>query len=336
MMKAILVKETGGPDKAEYVDVDVPSPGKGEVLIRLKNAALNRRDFFITHGLYPGMNLPAILGSDGAGIVEEVGEGVSNVSVGDEVIMNPGLQWGENEAYGNKDFHILGMPTDGTYAQYVKITSENVYQKPSHLSWEEAAALPLAGLTAYRALFTRGELKEGENVLVPGIGSGVSQFVMQMALAKGANVYVTSSSEEKIARAKELGASGGVNYQEKDWTKQLKKLINGFDLIVDGVGGDNFNQLLSVVANGGRIVNYGATAGPVPELVLPKMFFKNMDIRGTTMGSPRDFQKMLDLFEEHSLHPVVDKTFALEDAAEALKYMEKGNNFGKIVLEIPQ
>lgn len=335
-MKAIVVKETGGPEKVEYVDVDVPSPDKGEVLIRLKYAALNRRDFFITHGLYPGISLPTILGSDGAGIVEEVGEGVSNVSVGDEVIMNPGIGWGEHEAYGNRDFHILGMPTDGTFAEYVKITSENVYKKPAHLSWKEAASLPLAGLTAYRALVTRGEVKAGESVLVPGIGSGVSQMVMQMAIAKGANVYVTSSSEEKLARAKELGAKGGVNYREEDWTKQLKKTVGGFDLIVDGVGGDNFNQLISVIANGGRIVNYGATAGPVPELILPRIFFKNIDIRGTTMGSPRDFENMLQLYEEHQLHPVVDRVFPLEEAVEALKYMDKGNNFGKIALEIPQ
>lgn len=333
-MKAIVLREVGGPEKLSFEEVETPAPGPGEVLIQLKYAALNRRDVFITYGMYPGMKLPSILGADGAGVVVAVGEHVDNVRVGDEVVINPGLKWGDKEEYNSPEFHILGMPVDGTYAEYVVAPEENVYHKPKHLTWEEAAALPLAGVTAYRALFTRGQVKAGETVLIPGIGSGVALFVLQMAVAVGAKVYVTSSSEEKIEKAKQLGAAGGVNYREEGWAKQLRKEIGGADLIVDGVGGPTFNDLINLTAPGGRIVTYGATSGPVPECVLPRVFFRHMDIRGTTMGSPREFAQLLDFYEKHELRPVIDRSFPLEQAKEAQQHMEAGKNFGKITLQI--
>jgi len=333
-MKAVILKEVGGPEKLQIEKVDTPKPKEKEVLIKLKYAALNRRDLFITYGLYPGMNLPSILGADGAGEVVEIGENVENVQIGEEVVINPSLNWGDEDQYCNDDFHILGMPTDGTYAEYVIVPEENVFKKPKHLSWEEAAALPLAGVTAYRALFTRGEVKKGDTVLIPGIGSGVALYLLQMANAVGANVYVTSSSEEKIERAKKLGAKGGINYKKEKWAKELKKLMGLADLIIDGVGGPSFNDLIYLTAPGGRIVTFGATNGPVPEIVMPRVFFKNMDIRGTTMGSPRDFQQMLSFYEEHSLHPVIDRTFTLEEAIDAQLYMKEGKNFGKITLKV--
>ena len=333
-MKAIVMREVG--EKVQYEDAVKPTPKDNEVLVKLKYAALNRRDLFITKGLYPNMKLPSILGADGAGVVAEVGSNIKGIENGEEVIINPGLNWGPKEEYSNSDFYIIGMPVDGTYAQYVSVPVENIYAKPPHLSWKEAAALPLAGLTAYRSLFTRGQVKKGENVLLPGIGSGVALFVLQMAVSIGANVYVTSSSDKKIEHAKQLGAVDGVNYGSEDWVKQLRKKVGGFDLIVDGVGGPSFNQFISLTAPGGRIVSYGSTTGTVPNMVIPRIFFRNMDVRGTKMGSPREFKKLLEFYEANQLHPIVDCTFPLEHAAEALNYMEEGKSFGKITLEIPQ
>jgi zinc-binding alcohol dehydrogenase/oxidoreductase len=335
-MKAMVLREVGGPANLRYEEVEIPSPKAGEVLVRLKFAALNRRDVFITQGLYPGMKLPSILGADGAGKVEAVGDGVKGIQVGSEVVINSALHWGESEVHYGPNFSIMGMPTDGTYAQYVSVPAENIFAKPEYLSLEEAAALPLAGLTGYRALFTRGGLQAGETVLIPGIGSGVALFLLQMAVAKDAKVYVTSSSDEKIEKAKQLGAIGGVNYRSDNWVKDLRKVMGGAHLIIDGVGGSNFNQLLNLAEPGARIVTYGATNGPVPEFIVPKLFFKNMDVRGTTMGSPREFAQLLKFYETNNLHPVIDKCFPLENAVEAQLRMERGENFGKITLEIPQ
>ncbi|MGO4888172.1 zinc-binding alcohol dehydrogenase family protein [Anaerobacillus sp. MEB173] len=333
-MKAIVLREIGGPNQLKYEEVAIPSPKQGEVLVRLKYASLNRRDLWITYGMYPGMKLPSILGADGAGEIVAVGEQVTEHEVGNAVVINPGLNWGDHPAYNGPNFHILGMPTDGTYAEYVTVPAENVFPKPEYLSWEQAAALPLAGVTAYRALMTRGNLQEGETVLIPGIGSGVALFALQMAVAKGAKVYVTSSSDEKIAKAKELGAAGGVNYRSENWVKEMKKLIGGADVIIDGVGGESFNHMLNLANPAGRIVNFGATSGPIKELVLPRIFFKHLDIKGSTMGSPQDFQEMLQFFNEHQIAPYIDKCYPLEAAAEAQLYIEKGQNFGKVTLKI--
>ena len=335
-MKAIVLREVGGPENLRYEEVDTPKPKAGEVLVKLKYAALNRRDVFISFGMYPGMKLPSILGADGAGVVAAIGDDVQNIEIGSEVIIDSGIGWGEDERKSNPGFYILGMPVDGTYAQYVVVPAENIYGKPKHLTWEETAALPLAGVTGYRALVTRGQVQEGETVLIPGIGSGVALFVLQMAVAKGAKVYVTSSSDEKIERAKQLGAVDGVNYQSPDWVKQLRKMMGAADLVVDGVGGPSFNQLLNLTAEGGRIVSYGATNGPIPEFVLPRIFLKNIDLRGTKMGSPRQFAEMLNFFEQHQIHPIIDRCYPLEHAAEAQAYMNQGKNFGKITLEIPE
>lgn len=335
-MKAIVLREAGGPESLRYEDVETPSPKAGEVLVKLKYAALNRRDVFITKGMYPGMKLPSILGADGAGQVAAIGGNVQNIEVGSDVIIDSGIGWGADDRKSNPDFYILGMPVNGTYAQYVVVPAENIYPKPKHLTWQETAALPLAGVTGYRALVTRGQVQEGETVLIPGIGSGVALFVLQMAVAKGAKVFVTSSSEEKIEKAKQLGAVDGVNYRSSDWVKQLRKKIGTADLVVDGVGGPGFNQLLNLTAEGGRIVSYGATNGPIPEFLLPRIFLKNIDLRGTKMGSPRQFAEMLNLFEQYQIHPVIDSCYPLEQAKEAQMHMDQGNNFGKITLEIPE
>src|SRR5918992_1975954 len=242
-MKAIRLHELEGPNELVYEEVPEPERGPGKTAVRLRAAAVNRRDLFATQGQYPGVTpdiLPKIPGSDGSGEVVARGEGAEGPDEGTEVVINPALYWGDNPRMPGKEYRILGIPDDGTFAQFVRVPAENVFPKPSHLSHEEAAALPLAALTAYRALVTRGGVKEGETVVVPGIGSGVATFLVQMAAALGARVFVTSGSDEKIERAKEFGAEGGVNYNSEDWSKELRNMTGGVDLCVDGVGGEVF------------------------------------------------------------------------------------------------
>ena len=333
-MKAIRLHELGGPDKISYEDVPDPEPGPGETVVRLHAAALNRRDLFVTYGQYPGIDLPATPGSDGSG--EVVARGDGGPDEGTEVVINPALFWGDDPRKPGKEYRILGVPDDGTFAQLVKVPAENVFPKPSHLSHEEAAAIPLGALTAYRALVTRGEVKEGETVLVPGIGSGVATFLVQIAATLGARVFITSGSDEKIEKAKEFGAEGGVNYNSEDWSKELKGMTGGVDLSVDHVGGEAFNALVSLAKPGGRIVIFGATAGPTPKAMTIRIALKHLDVLGTAMGTNEEFGAMLDLYAEHGLRPVINETFPLEETAVALKHMEEGKGMGKIVLSIPE
>jgi len=337
-MKALVLHEIGGPDKLNYEDAPDPEPGSGETVVRLHAAALNRRDVFVTRGQYPGAKpeaLPVILGSDGSGEVVARGEGADGPDEGTEVVINPALYWGDDPQKPGKEYRILGLPDDGTFAQLVKVPAENVFPKPSHLSHEEAAAIPLGALTAYRALVTRGGVQQGETVVVPGIGSGVATFVVQMAAALGARVFVTSGSDEKIEKAEELGAEGGVNYNSEDWSKELKSLTGGVDLSVDHVGGDAFDALVSLARPGSRIVTFGATAGPKVTVVMPRIFLKHLTIFGTAMGTNEEFGAMLDLFAEHGLRPTINETFPLQETAAAMGYMEEGAGIGKIVLDIP-
>ena len=336
-MKAVRLQELEGPKGLRYGDVPDPEPGSGEVVVRLRNAALNRRDVFATRGQYPGAKpdaLPVILGSDGSGEVAARGDGARGTEEGSEVLIHPSLYWTEGAIPG-KDYRILGLPDDGTYAQFVKVPAENVFPKPSHLSHEEAAAIPLAALTAYRALFVRGRLREGETVLIPGVGSGVATFLVQMATAAGATVFVTSGSEEKIEKAKELGAEGGITYDTENWSRELRGMTGGVDLSVDHVGGEAIEACLNLAKPGSRVVTYGGTAGPKAEVTLPRIFLKWLDVLGTAMGNAEDFGKMLSFYEEHGLHPVIDETFPLEEAPAAMNHMEEGSGIGKIVLQIP-
>ena len=337
-MKAMVLRELGGPDQLSYEDVPEPEPGSGEAVVRLRAAALNRRDVFVTYGQYPGARaeaLPVILGSDGSGEVVARGEGAAGPDEGTEVVINPALYWGDDPRRPGKEYRILGLPDDGTFAQFVKVPAESVFPKPSHLSHEEAAAIPLGALTAYRALVTRGELEEGETVVVPGVGSGVATFVVQMASALGARVFVTSGSDEKIERAKEFGAEGGVNYNSEDWSRELKSMAGGVDLAVDLAGGEAFNALVSLAKPGGRIVAVGATAGPTPKAMTIRIALKHLDVLGTAMGTNEEFGAMLDFYAEHGLHPTISETFDLDEAAAAMHYMEEGKGVGKIVLDVP-
>lgn len=339
-MKAMVLKDKVKPGgeiaSLFYEEREIPKAGEGEIVIRLRTAALNRRDVFIRQGLYPGIQVPSIPGSDGAGIISELGEGVEGFEIGSEVVINPAMGWGDNPNFPDPNFSVLGVPIDGTYAQYIKLPAENVFSKPKHLTWEEAAALPLAGLTAYRAVVTKGQVQKGDTVIIPGIGGGVATVALQIAAALGAKVFVTSSNDEKIEKASKLGATGGVNYKNENWIKELKALSGGADLAIDSIGGDTFKDLIYLANPGSKIVSFGATIGPVNKLLMPHIFFKQLLIMGTTMGNPEEFRKMLDLFEEHQLKPTVAEVFPLEEVEEAHKQMEQGKHFGRIVLSIPE
>jgi zinc-binding alcohol dehydrogenase/oxidoreductase len=338
-MKAIRLHVLEGPDELVYEDVPDPEPGPGETVVRLRAAALNRRDLFATQGQYPGVTpdiLPGIPGSDGSGEVVARGEGAEGPDEGSEVVVNPALYWGDDPRVPGKEYRILGLPDDGTFAQFIKVPSDHVFPKPSHLSHEEAAALPLAALTAYRALVTRGGIVEGETVLVPGVGGGVATFLVQMASALGARVFVTSGSDEKIEESKGFGAEGGVNYNSENWSKELKSMAGGVDLCIDSIGGETFNALVSLAKPGGRIVVFGATAGPTPKMFTIRVALKQLDVLGTAMGTAEELGAMLDLYAEHGLRPKVNQTFPLEDTASALHLMEEGSGMGKIVIDMPR
>jgi len=315
---------------------ELPDPvaGPGQAVVQLRAAALNHRDLWIQQGLYKNIQVPLVPGSDGAGSVVAIGSPADSAWIGRDVIINPSLEWGEDPRAQGKNFRILGMPDHGTFAGQIVIPVANLAPKPAHLSWEHAAALPLAGLTAWRALFTRAQLRAGERVLVTGVGGGAALFALQFAVAAGAHAWVTSSSPEKIRRAAGLGALGGANYRDATWAETLQNLAGQFDVIVDSAGGEGFGQLVDLTAPGGRIVFFGATTGNPKGLDLRKCFFRQINVLGTTMGSPADFAGMTALVAGKQIAPVVDHIFPLEAADGALRHMEAAAQFGKIVLSV--
>ncbi|ALD20398.1 zinc-binding alcohol dehydrogenase family protein [Hymenobacter sp. DG25A] len=332
-MQALVLDGINQP--LQLRDVPPPSAGPGELLVQVHAAALNHRDVWIQKGQYAGLRFPCILGSDGAGLVSAVGEGVSADWLGQKVLINPGHNWGENPRAQGKAFTIVGLPEQGTFAEYLRVPAQYVHPMPPHLTFAQAAALPLAGVTAYRAVFTRAGLQANERVLVTGIGGGVALLAMQMAVARGAQVWVTSGSEEKIARAVALGAQGGINYKTEGWAMALAKEAGGpFDVIVDSAAGPAFAQLVDVAAAGGRIVFYGGTLGAIPQLPPAKIFWKQLSILGSTMGTEQDFAELLALVTEHQLKPVVDEVLPLDEGESAMRRMDNGQQFGKIVLQI--
>ncbi len=332
-MKAIRLHQPGGPEQLRYDEVPTPRPGPGEVLVQLKAAALNHRDVWIRLGMQMADHLPLILGSDGAGLVAEVGPGSSGLKVGEAVVINPSLNWGDREDRPSPSFKILGGPDPGTYAEYVVVPAENVFPKPSPLSFSEAAAMPLASLTAWRAVITRGQVQPGERVVVVGIGGGVATFALQIARVAGAMVIVTSSSEAKLERARELGADFAINYTSEDWEKiALDRTGGGADVIIDSVGKETWAKALRALRPGGRLITFGATTGRTTEVDIRHVFWNQISILGTTMGSPREFTAMLQLYEAGRLKPVVDSVISLREASAAHRRMDEGQQFGKIVL----
>jgi zinc-binding alcohol dehydrogenase/oxidoreductase len=332
-MNAALIAEVKQPLPLQAVPDPVAAPG--HAVVRLKAAALNHRDLWIQLGQYANIKLPLIPGSDGAGVVESTGTPADSAWVGREVIINPSLDWGDDPRAQGPKFRILGLPDPGTLAEKIAIPVANLAPKPAHLTWEQAAALPLAGLTAWRALFTRAKLQPGDRVLVTGIGGGAALYALQFAVAAGAQVWVTSGSADKIARAKALGAAGGVSYREAGWAAALQAAAGGlFDVIVDSAGGEGFGSLIELTRPGGRLAFFGATTGNPPGLDVRKCFFRQINLLGTTMGSPADFAGMTAFVAQHRIVPVVDRVFPLAQATAAFHLMETGAQFGKIVVGI--
>jgi zinc-binding alcohol dehydrogenase/oxidoreductase len=329
-VRAIELQEFGDPDGLRLVELPDPEPGPGEVGVELVAAALNRRDLWIRIG--GKVELPAVLGSDGAGIVSAVGAGVEDVRPGDEVVINPSLDWGPAEESAGPDFRILGVPDPGTYAERIVVGAHQVRPRPQRLTWLESAALPLGGLTAWRVVVTHGEAGPGRTILVPGAGGGVSTFLVQIAAARGARVLVTSSSPEKLERARDLGAAGGALYTDDGWPEQVAPV----DAVADSVGGPVWEGALRALRPGGRLITFGDTARATAEVDLSRLYFGYLRIQGTTMGSPREFDALLEHVQGAEWRPVVDSVFPLARAADAHRRLDAPDRFGKVVLSIDE
>jgi NADPH:quinone reductase-like Zn-dependent oxidoreductase len=323
-VQAVRVHEGG---ELRYEEAPDPVAGPGEVVVELRRAAVNRRDLLVRSPPGPAyqFHLPLVPGSDGAGVRRDSGE---------EVVIYPGLGWGEREDAAGPEWRVLGGPDDGTYAELVKVPAENVFPKPRRFSWDEAAAFPLAALTAYRALFAVGRLERGETALVLGAGSGVSTFAVQLASQAGVRVLVTSSSREKIDHARRLGAEDGVLYTEGDWADEVRSMSGGegVDLVLDSVG-PTWGDSLRCLRRGGRLVVMGGTGGPSVELDVRFVYLSWLSILGTTMGSGRDFAALMRMVEEGSWSPVIDSVRPLAETVAAQDRMKAGEHFGKLVLQ---
>lgn len=327
-MKA-FVHEYG---ETKLKNMDKPSANHGEVMVSIRAAGLNHRD----------LNIPKrrgaeadtlILGSDGAGVIESVGEGVTDFAVGDEVILNPALRWFENSDAPPKDFDILGMPDHGTFAEKIAVSAEQVEKKPNHLSWNEAGVLALSALTGYRALFTKGDVKEGDTVFIPGAGSGVATFLIQFAKNVGARVVVTSRSANKRQQAKELGADIALD-TNSDWSSELQN--EKIDLVIESVGRATFNRSLDILKKGGRIVTFGATTDDIIDLNIRKFFYGQYQLFGSTMGSRQELRAMLKHIDNFKTRSVIDRSFSLNEAESAMDYLEQGKQFGKVAIQISE
>ena len=325
-MKAVRIHEDGGPEVLRYEDADDPVAGAGEVLIRLRAASLNHLDIWTRQGL-PSAPKPRILGADGAGVIEALGEGTEGFAAGDEVVINPGLEDGA---------HIIGEHRDGTNAELIAVPADYVHPLPDGLSFEEAAAFPLVFETAYRMLVTRANLQEGEWVLVWGAGGGVASAALVLSKALGAQVIATSSSDEKLERAREFGADAVVNHETGDVASAVKEATGGHgaDVVVEHVGEATWKTSLQAAATEGRIVVCGATSGPNPPAQLHRIWWKQLSILGSTMGTRADFAGAYDLVARGNAKPIVDQVFPLKEAAAAHEHLESGKQFGKVVLKI--
>ena len=342
-MKAAFFREHGGPDRVEFGDVPEPAPGPGQIRVKLKAGALNHLDIFVRNGI-PGIpvTLPHVMGSDGAGVVESVGAGVTRVHPGDEVVLNPGIHCGDCEFCLSGEhslcvtFQLLGEHIAGTFAEFVVAPAVNAYPKPAPLSWEEAAAFPLTFLTAWRMLVSKAHLRPGETLLIVGIGGGVAVAALQIAKLLGVTVFVTSGSAEKLDRAKALGADAGIDHGKTDFSREIRKLTGkrGVDVVLDSVGKATWKQSIAAAAKGGRLLTCGATTGADPQTDLGRIFWNQLTVYGSTMGTHAEFAGMLKIFRDGKVKPVVDTVFPLPEAREAIRRLEEKRQFGKIVLRI--
>ena len=345
-MKAAFLTRHGGNDVLSVGSLPDPVPGPGEVLVRLSTAALNRLDLFVRNGI-PGVpvEFPHVPGADGCGRVEALGAGLAGLAVGERVVLQPGLSCGSCEFCrdGERslcvDYEILGEHRSGTLAERIVVPAANVWKAPAWLTNEEAAAFPLAAMTAWRMLVTRAALRPGESVLIHGIGGGVSAYALQIARLAGASlVIVTSGNEEKLERALKMGADVAIDYRKVDVGRKVRELTGkrGVDVVVDSVGAATWRASLTAAAKKGRIVTCGATSGPNPEEEIRTIFWKQLSILGSTMGTDSEFEVLLKAVERRQVLPVVDEAFSLDDVRAAYERVESGAGFGKVVVKIPE
>lgn len=310
----------------------VPELSAGKVRVELRAAALNHLDLFVVGGL-PGLELemPHVLGADGAGVVTEVGEGVDRVAPGDEVVLDPGLGSPDEEGYA-----LLGEMVPGTFAEQIVVPQENCFAKPPGLSWQQAAAFPLVTLTAWRMVVSKADVQPGEWVLIHGIGGGVSLAALQIVRHLGAQAVVTSHSEDKRRRALEMGAVRAIDYVNEDVVEAAREATGGagIDVVVDNVGEATFADSIRVCRKGGRIVTCGATTGPRIPVDVRRVFWKQLSILGSTMGNEQEFTAMLEAVAKGAIEPVIDRVFPLSEARAALERLASAEQFGKIVLDI--
>ena len=330
-MKALVLTN---PGQIELKEIPKPTLSAGKALVRIKATALNRRDDWIREGKYPNIRFGVTMGSDGSGIVEEVFDEENQAWVGQEVVINPNIDWGPDLEVQSSKYTILGMPFDGTFAEYISVPIDRLHHKPFHLDFLQAAALPLGGLTAFRALFRKGGLRSGQNVLISGFGGGVAQFAFLFAKAAGANVYVTSGSDEKLEKALKLGAKGGYNYKRESNYTDLWKTKGGFDLVIDSAGGDQLNNFIKVLRANGKIVFYGATNGLPAKIDLYRMFWNQLSLLGATMGNDHEFNEMLAFVSKYQIRPMVDSIRPFSKIAESFSDITKPNKVGKIVFQV--
>jgi zinc-binding alcohol dehydrogenase/oxidoreductase len=331
-MKALLLVDEAD-DKIRLGKIVNPKVESNDVLIKMQSAALNHRDQWCREGMYPAIEYGSVLGSDGCGIVVEVGNKVDECWINKTVIVNPNINWGDDPNVQSDAYQILGMPVNGTFAEYLVVPIHRIKEKPKHLSTENAAALPLGGLTAYRAVFNKGQVKAGSKVFVSGIGGGVAQFAFQFCKAVGAEVYTNTGSDVKKKQALELGAKAVFNYKDEDWVNQSIKATGEFDVIIDSAGGNNMNHHLKMIKRGGNIVYYGSTTGMPKNFDIFRLFFSQAAIHGSTMGSDIEFEKMLDFVDTHKINPIVDSVRPFEEIVSAFDEMKAGKQFGKLVMK---
>jgi NADPH:quinone reductase-like Zn-dependent oxidoreductase len=343
-MRAIAIQDQKGTSSVEVMELPDPIPGPGEVIVGIKAAALNHLDLWTLSGsLGIKLDFPFVLGADGAGEIVDSGEGVTGLPQGTRVVINPAVSCGRCErcAAGEQSectsFRMVGEHLPGTLASLVKVPASNVFPFPVHLSFEEAAALGVTFITAYRMLFTKGHLRPGEWVLVTGIGGGLALSLFQLARGIAGRIYVTSSSQAKLDSAAKMGADGGINYKEEDVGKAVRRLTakRGIDLAVDSAGGSSIDACLRSLAKGGRLVVAGATSGPTAEIDVRRLFWNQLELIGSTMGSVKDVSDMLRMVAGAEIRPVIDRVFPMAEAQEAFARLESGSQFGKLVITNP-
>jgi len=342
-MKAVRFHTFGGIEVLRFEEAPKPAPGPNEVLLQIRVAGLNHLDIWVRNGARERkIPLPHISGSDASGVVAEVGSGVDHIKPGDSVLISPGISCGQCvQCLGGRDnicqsYHVLGTLEDGTYAEFTKIPAVNAVPIPAGMDFIQAAAVPLVFLTAWHMLVTLAQLRNGESVLVHGAGSGVGSAAIQIAKLHGARVIATAGSDEKLAKAKELSADELINYREKDFVDEVRRLTEkrGVDVVFEHVGGEVFEKSITVLTKGGRLVTCGATTEYRGTVDLRYVYSRHLTIHGSYLGTKRELHEVLKFFESGKLRPVIDKIFPLAEAAEAQRRMEERKNFGKIVLRV--